>query len=100
MDEIREQDMLLTKSDHWKHEREWRMFENVFNSDENSPIVPGVWGFRFQSKAVDRVLLGARIAHDTEQRIRKVLVQPEYHHVKLISVLIDEREFRLTLRLA
>jgi hypothetical protein len=47
-----------------------------------------------------RVLLGARIAHETEQRIRKVLMQPEYQHVKLIRVLIDEREFRLILRLA
>ena len=32
--------MLLTKSDHWKHEKEWRVFENVFNADENAPVVP------------------------------------------------------------
>jgi hypothetical protein len=100
VDEVRDQDMLLTKSDHWRHEKEWRMFEDVFNADENVPVVPGVWEFHFEPKAVDRVLLGARIAHETEQRIRTVLLQPEYHQVKLIRVSIDEREFRLSLRVA
>jgi hypothetical protein len=51
----------------------------------NSTRIPGSsWsvGFRLQPKAVDRVVLGARIAHETEQRIRKVLMQPQRHDVK------------------
>jgi hypothetical protein len=73
VDELREQEMLLTKSSHWQYEKEWRMFESAFNSDENQSISPGVWGFRLEPDSVERVVLGARIAPETQARIMAVM---------------------------
>jgi len=98
-DEIREQDLLLTKSLHWQHEKEWRMFESPFNSDENAPVAEGVWGFRFNPEVVERIVLGARIAQSTEERIRAALAASAYKHVSLIRIHIDDRNFRLNPRL-
>jgi hypothetical protein len=98
-EDVRDQELFLTKSLHWQHEREWRMFESPFNSDENTPVCEGVWGFRFAPDAVERIVLGCRIAADTEARIRAVSADPAYAHVKLLRMETDERNFRVVPRL-
>jgi len=94
-DELREQEMLLTKSTHWMHEKEWRMFESPFNSDENHSVVPGVWGFRLEPATVNEVVLGARIVVSTEQRILTALSTPAFKHVLVRRIVLDEEQFRL-----
>lgn len=94
-DEVTEEHMLLTKSLCWRHEFEWRMFESPFNSDENQPVVPGVWGFRVDPRAVNCVILGQRIQPDAEQRIRQVLSELEYEHVKLLRIRLHPQRFEL-----
>jgi hypothetical protein len=93
VDELGEQEMLLTKSSHWQYEKEWRMFESPFNSDENQPINPGVWGFRLEPDSVERVVFGVRIAPETEARIMAALNQLEFKHVILIRAYLDDEEF-------
>jgi hypothetical protein len=95
LNELREQEMLLTKSVHWQHEREWRMFESPFNSDENDPIAPHVWGFRLEPETMQCVILGARITEPNEGRIREVLADPDLKHVPLFKVELDREEFEL-----
>jgi DUF2971 family protein len=99
VDELGEQEMLLTKSSHWQFEKEWRMFESPFNSDENQPIKPGVWGFRLEPDSVERVIFGVRIAPETEARIMAVLNQLEFKHVILIRAYLDHEEFAVKHRL-
>jgi hypothetical protein len=93
VDELGEQEMLLAKGSHWQYEKEWRMFESPFNSDENQPIKPGVWGFRLEPDSVERVVFGVRIAPEPEARIMAVLNPLEFKHVILIRAYLDDEEF-------
>jgi len=95
--DVQEQEVRLTKSVEWMHEKEWRMFEAPFNADGDSvdPQNSSCWPFRFLPDVVVRVVLGARVSKATEEKIRGIVHTPEYGHVKLIRSVIDERQFRL-----
>jgi hypothetical protein len=99
VDQLREQEMLLTKSSDWLYEKEWRMFESPFNADENQPVTPGVWGFRLEPSSVERVVIGVRASEETKRRIVSVLKHPDFQHVHLIEAYLDDEEFQIKHRL-
>jgi hypothetical protein len=90
-----EQGMLLTKSSHWQYEREWRMFETSFNSDDNQPVSPNVWGYRLEPETVERVVLGSRIEDETKLRIMVELEKHEFKHVVILQAVLDSEEFEI-----
>jgi hypothetical protein len=95
VDEFAEQEMLLTKSSHWQYEREWRMFESAFNSDDDEPVREHVWGFRLEPDTVERVVLGSRMLPTERERAMKVLEQPHFRHVTVVQAVLDEEEFAI-----
>jgi hypothetical protein len=97
--EVREDELRLTKSVEWMHEKEWRMFESPFNADaESSDATKMCWPFRFDPDVIERVILGARISDDTNLKVQEILAAPEYKHVKIFQCQIDRQQFRLNLR--
>jgi hypothetical protein len=95
IDDLREDEILLTKSIEWAHEAEWRMFENPFNADGDEQPVQDCWPFHVEPDVIDAVIVGARASIDTAIRATEILSYDHYQHVKLLKCFVDDAEFRL-----
>lgn len=60
---------LLTKSEHWSYEREWRMIA----ASVGDAADPGPGIRTLPTKAVDAVILGAKMAPDSEAAVRDIV---------------------------
>ncbi len=94
-------DIFLTKGEEWEREQEWRMLVPLADACEVRPIpespVPAHL-FSFPKQVVRSVIAGARASEDLKQRISSIIESdPEYDHVVLKKVLIDEGEYRLNI---
>lgn len=85
--------LILTKSDHWDYEREWRL---ILLSEE--AIGPGI-GISLPPEAVTEVVLGCRILPENRDRLLEAVAQycptADVHQAQR-----DRREFRLNLERA
>ena len=87
-------EVLLTKSIEWAHEKEWRMFDSPRNA-HGPATLPNCYPFRFQPNAVREVVVGARGSAGSCDCIAAVLRAEHYRHVELFRCVIDERQFRV-----
>lgn len=94
--------LLLVKSSHWAYEKEWRIFRALADAQTVFPGTPyPVHLFGFPRQAVKSVILGVRIAPETEARIRAVLrSHPDYNDIVLKRVRIDEAQFSMRVEAA
>lgn len=88
------QKLFLVKSNHWQHEREWRMFESP-HSDNAVAVKKWLWGFQYDPAAVRRIFLGTRMSSETAHRIADVLAQPDFRHVTTAWMARHQKEYRL-----
>ena len=93
--DLRENEILLTKSLEWAHEREWRLFENPFNADGESKSTAHSWPFDIKANVIAQVVLGARAETSVELKVAGLLAEDRYKHVKFRQGVVDEREFKI-----
>lgn len=89
---------LLTKSDHWNYEKEWRLIDMLERADETRQnISPPVYLFKLPPKAISAVVLGCRTSPNEEEKIKSLLRDNRYSHVSLKRATLDERHFKLNI---
>ena len=88
---------LLTKSDDWEYEDEWRVVDAAFPGDaeradsERSPHSL----LAIRPESVQEVIVGCRADADLRAGIASVLGRPEYAHVHLFEAVPDDRHYWL-----
>lgn len=94
--DLNDEEILLTKSLEWAHEKEWRMFDSPYNA-RNGPAggPPKCYPFHFQAAVVREVVVGVRAPVGFRNRMAGLLVEKRYGHVALFQGVIDERQFGL-----
>jgi hypothetical protein len=83
MDEV-----IWTKSGHWAHEREWRIFAGSGRGNGDYEDVP------FTPKELDGIIFGARTA-TTDKTAIKVLAQQNYPHTEILQAQTNSNAYEL-----
>ena len=90
---------LLTKSDHWAYEKEWRMMLDL----NDASAVISVGGkrfhlFEFQPETIKSVIFGARMAERKKMEILDLIsTRPLLKHINCFQAVADEMTFKLNL---
>jgi hypothetical protein len=97
MDELDEIDILLTKSVQWKYERERRLVVALQKCTQRLPGSPfDICLFALPPICVAGITLGCGASSATEDRIRQILSDERYAHVKkLRRAKVDDSTFML-----
>lgn len=92
-------DLYLSKSDHWKYEKEWRVFipPNLIN-----PIIPkDAYGneilfdlISFNPKEIHSIYFGCKMSEDNRQKIETCL-SGDFEHVKKYNCIRNEKKYKL-----
>ena len=90
-------DYMLTKSNEWSYEKEWRIAKTVADAKRIIPDSPyDICLFHMPAIAIKRVILGARVNPEDRDRIKNILrTTPHLDHVRLQQASLDERRFAL-----
>lgn len=93
----------LTKSLHWKHEKEWRLLTPLpVKSSEDAPRdafgLPIIL-FDIPPSAFNRIILGVRMSRDDRDRLIEIAGNNrELRHVKFFQAQVDERLYCINVR--
>lgn len=90
---------LLTKSEHWAYEREWRMMVDL--SDASTVLNFGGKSFHlfaFPTSSIKSVILGSRMPKETRQEILSLIRgSADLEHITCYQASIDENFFRVNI---
>lgn len=96
LDEIDTTSLILTKSQEWEYEGEWRMLVAAEHASTKIPASPyDICLFPFPQTCIRRIILGARATDTTETAIRQAITNSE---IRLQRAALSEREFALEFR--
>ena len=90
--------VLLTKSDHWFYEREWRMlmppnYADVrYQKEENEPPV---FLYKVPASCVTGVIIGCNASELLQQKILDLRFDPATCHIKIQQATIDDVDYKL-----
>ena len=89
-------DFLLTKSDEWDYEEEFRVLADPNTAETSIRTDDGtdIHLFAFPSSAVREVILGYNTKPQDESRIRAIVAK-KYPDAKLLKAQLNESEFRM-----
>jgi hypothetical protein len=91
MDERRIMDeVVYTKSSHWAHEREWRVYSGRGRSDASYEDVP------FNAKELDGVIFGVRTT-EADRTTLAELIKTSYPHVALLQARVRTDNYELAI---
>ncbi|MGN6425107.1 MAG: DUF2971 domain-containing protein [Asticcacaulis sp.] len=83
--------MVWTKSDHWKHENEWRIHVGRGRTNESYEDI------KFGKHELSGVILGARIKHQDAKEIIGI-VKKIYPHVQLRKCHLDSSQYKINIQ--
>lgn len=91
-------DVLLTKSDDWEYEQEWRMILPLEECDKRIPQNPyEICLFLFPPDVVKSVIMGCRISPESKDEMRTLLEErSEYAHVRLMQAQLEKDIYGLS----
>jgi len=89
-----EEDVILSKSDAWIYEGEFRQFFWL-SKLKPKPLDDGTAGhfLPFPAEAIVSVTLGPRCSPDFEKDVRELLVKPSFPNVKLDRAVLNKNDF-------
>ncbi len=89
--------ILLTKSDEWSYEEEWRMLLPLAHAEKKFDVKGEcVSLFKIPHQSIVEIIIGCRMPNTIKQRIEKfVLRDNRYSHAKLFVAELDNKEFKL-----
>ena len=92
--------LVLTKSQDWAYEKEWRMVRVLDRADEVlNTVDPSVHLFRLPASCISALILGARMSEPHIQGVREFLkTDSRYAHVSLSQAKISRRTFDLEIQ--
>jgi hypothetical protein len=97
--ELRSGDIYMTKSTEWEYEAEWRWIERRGPSEYAKLGSTGdgevLFLFPFPPDSVNEIILGYRSSRVLVESIQTVASTPDYEHVKLLKVSLDESKYLL-----
>jgi hypothetical protein len=90
---------LLTKSDHWTYEKEWRMMLDLEDASAVIPVGDKRFHlFEFQPETIRSVIFGARMAERKKMEILDLIAtRPLLRHINCFQAEADETDFKLNL---
>jgi hypothetical protein len=90
---------LLTKSDDWEHEDEWRIVDMNLRTcaEAIDPPQRAHWRCAIRPGSVQEVIVGCRATNAVREAIVAVLGHPDFRHVSLFRAVADEQRFCLNL---
>jgi|GEM_PF-673675 len=91
--------LFLSKSDHWKYEKEWRVF---IPADLQNPIIPkDAYGneilfnlLSFHPQEIHSIYFGCKMSEDNRQKIDTYL-NGDFKHVTKYNSIRNEKEYKL-----
>ena len=83
-------DIVFTKSHHWSHEREWRIYAGSGRSKAASEDIP------FIPEELNGVIFGLRASGETRTEILNLL-KGRYPHVETMQAKVKENSYALTI---
>jgi len=90
---------LLTKSDHWSYEREWRMMVDL--NDASLVIDAGEKRFHlfdFPASTIKSVIFGSRMSQTKKDEILKLIAnRPQLGHITCSQAVVDDIFFKLNI---
>lgn len=93
--------MLITKSDKWKEEQEWRMLRPLVRPDaviDEKNEYP-IYLFEFPFEAVCEVIMGCNIEHDTKEKIVKLVSEDKrFSHVDLYQAELSDEQYSMNIK--
>jgi hypothetical protein len=91
-------DVLLTKSDDWEYEQEWRMILPLEECNKRIPQTPyDICLFSLPPDVVKSVIMGCRLSPASKEEIRMILEKrPEYAHVRLMQAQLEKDIYGLS----
>jgi len=97
--ELKVDDIFLTKSKEWGYEKEWRWIERR-NPREYARVVPAAGGELrfvrpFPPESVREIILGYRSSSALIESIQTIALMPDYSHIRLFKVALDESKYLL-----
>jgi hypothetical protein len=97
--DARDGQSLLTKSDDWEHEDEWRIIDTSLRACAEAIDPPRWvhWRCAIQPASVQEVIIGCRALPAMRDEIVTVLEHADFQHVSLFRAVADERAFCLNL---
>jgi hypothetical protein len=84
-------EVVWTKSSHWAHEREWRLYGSARETVAAYEDVP------FAATELDGVIFGLRIAEDDKATIAN-LIRAKYPHVESLQAKAKPNAYELTIK--
>lgn len=92
----RESVNILTKSEHWKYEKELRMCASPIAADDTQPGADGqpLYRFRFPAESVVELILGCRMSEKYREAIVEI-VRDRYRNARLYKTALSESEYDL-----
>lgn len=92
-------DLHLSKSDHWKYEKEWRVF---IPADLENPIVPKDGAGKeilfdlksFNPQEIHSIYFGCKMSQDNRQKIETCL-SGDFEHVKKYNCFRNDKKYKL-----
>ncbi len=89
----------MTKSAEWEYEREWRWIERG-NPRDYADVVPGAAGEllflrSFPPASVREIILGCRSSPGLIESIQTIALTPDFAHVRMLKVVLDETKYLL-----
>jgi hypothetical protein len=90
---------LLTKSDDWEHEDEWRIIDMNLRkcAEAIDPPQQTHWRCGIRPGSVKEVIIGCRAATAMREEIIALLAETDFWHVSLFHAVADEQHFGLNL---
>jgi len=86
---------IFHKSEQWQQEREWRSLRVLGKDVPDQTPHDGIHLFGFSPKAVAEVIIGHRMSDSDTRRIRRILKQPQYGHVRIFQAVPDEHAWAI-----
>lgn len=92
-------DLYLSKSDHWKYEKEWRVF---IPPDLENPVIPrDAYGneklfdlLSFRPQEIHSIYFGCKMSENNRQKIGTYL-SGDFKHVKKYNCIRNEKKYKL-----
>lgn len=90
-------ELFLTKSDHWKYEKEWRMVAALADANKVIPDMGGdVYLYEFPAEAIKSVFAGSRMQPETFSALMKSLEDdPSLSHLKVFKAKVHPNNYSL-----
>lgn len=89
-------DVLLTKSQEWEHEDEWRLVAGRRTADDSGHRAPRR-PFAIRPESVQAVILGCRADLSVREFVAGALAQAPFQHVRFLQAVPDDRGYHLNL---